>query len=241
MNAVQYQSAVRCYPEPPPQFLLFHDTESAPLRVAVFGSFQGGLCVLRELLEGPLSARIEVVGVSTDDPTQVFTHANVRLWKYPHSLDDELLVRRFVRGRELPVWTGRVKSNEFLEMFTQRWAPDLAFMATFGQKIPREIISVPRLGFYNFHHSDVTWPSYPGPDPIAAMLKDGKTEVVLNMHEVTEVIDGGRFVARSRKFPLPPGINAIELHRLTWPQMGPFVGAQVERFLELREQLDCAA
>jgi hypothetical protein len=28
-------------------------------------------------------------------------------------------------------------------------------MATFGQLIPRQIFTVPRLGFYNFHHSDV--------------------------------------------------------------------------------------
>ena len=58
-------------------------------RVAVFGSFMGGYHVLQELLFGPLAGRVQVVGVASDDPTQPFTHPNVRLWHYPHSRDDE--------------------------------------------------------------------------------------------------------------------------------------------------------
>jgi methionyl-tRNA formyltransferase len=151
------------------------------------------------------------------------------------------MVPRFAAAMEIPLWTGRVKSSEFLELFTEDWAPDLCLMATFGQKIPPAIFTVPELGFFNFHHSDVTWPSYPGPDPIAGMQKDGKTEVVLTLHEVTDVIDGGRFVARSQRVPLPPEVNAIQLHRITWPQMGPFIRAQVQRFVALRNEVSSPA
>jgi methionyl-tRNA formyltransferase len=55
-------------------------------------------------------------------------------------------------------------------------------MATFGQKIPQHLIELPRRGFFNFHHSGPTWPSYPGPDPIAAMQRDGLKHLVLTMH-----------------------------------------------------------
>ena len=79
-------------------------------RVALFGSFMGGYHVLKELLRGRLADRTTVVGVATDDPTQSFTHPHVRLWKYPHTRDDELLVPRFAQAHELPVYTGRVKS-----------------------------------------------------------------------------------------------------------------------------------
>ena len=75
---------------------IYHATAPPPkTRVAVFGSFMGGYHVLQELLLGPLASRLTVVGVATDDPTQPFTHPSVRLWKYAHSRDDELLVPRF--------------------------------------------------------------------------------------------------------------------------------------------------
>ena len=107
-------------------------------------------------------------------------------------------------------------------------------MATFGQKIPGTIFSYPRLGFFNFHHSGEIWPSYPGPDPIAAMARDGKTHLVLTIHAVIDVIDGGEFVARSHPVAIPEGVNAIGMHRITWPQMGPFIRQSVNGMLEAR-------
>ena len=110
-------------------------------------------------------------------------------------------------------------------------------MVTFGQKIPTALINYPSLGFYNFHHCGDTWPSYPGPDPIAAMVRDGRTHLVLTIHKVTDVIDGGEFVARSHQVPIPDGINAIEMHRITWPQMGPFILRSVGAMLSAAEAM----
>lgn len=201
-------------------------------RVVVFGSFYGGHHVLSELLEPPLADAVTVVGVATDDPRQTFTHPDVRLWKYPHTEAEERLVPSLARENDLPVYTGRVKTPEFERMFVDEWKPDLCLMATFGQKIPKSIFQVPGLGFYNFHHSDQVWPSYPGPDPIAQMVNDGKTHVVITMHEVNEVLDGGRFVARSPKIRIPNDANAVLVHRVTWPQMGGFIRSQVQTLVE---------
>jgi methionyl-tRNA formyltransferase len=206
-------------------------TSSPKTRVAVFGSFLGGYHVLQELLSGKLTDKVRVVGVATDDPTQEFTHPQKRLWKYPHSRDDELRVPRFVAEHGLPVFTGRVKTPEFFEMFLDDWQPQLCLMATFGQKIPTALINYPSLGFYNFHHSGDAWPSYPGPDPIAAMVRDGRKHLVLTIHKVTDVIDGGEFVARSHPVAIPAGINAIGTHRITWPQMGSFISREVGSML----------
>lgn len=232
MNALQHLNPSYRYPVYPPFSFALHDGESEKVRVAVFGSFLGGYHVLKELTSDALRHYVEVVGVATDDPTQPFTHPQIRLWKYPHTRHDELVVPHFAAEQGIPVWTGRVKSEAFLELFVQDWSPMLCLMATYGQKIPQHIFTVPKLGFYNFHHSDITWPSYAGPDPVAGMVKDGKTEIVITMHEVSDVIDGGKFVARSQRFPLPPHVNAIQLHRLTWPQMGPFIRHQVNAILE---------
>jgi methionyl-tRNA formyltransferase len=225
--------------ETPP---IYHATAPPPkIRVAVFGSFMGGYHVLQELLFGPLASHLTVVGVATDDPTQPFTHPNVRLWHYPHTRDDELLVPRFAAEQHLPVFTGRVKTPEFFELFMDDWQPSLCLMATFGQKIPTPLINHPSLGFYNFHHCAETWPSYPGPDPIAAMVRDGRTHLVLTIHKVTDVIDGGEFVARSHRVPIPDGINAIGMHRITWPQMGPFIRCAVGSMLEAAQAMPANA
>jgi methionyl-tRNA formyltransferase len=213
---------------------LRNDSESRA-RVVVLGSFMGGFHVLSELIFGELSNRVQVVGIVTDDPTQRFTNAKVRLWRHPHTQDDETLVRRFAASLDIPVFTGRVKSPEFQELMTQDWKPDLCLMATFGQKIPQHIIEVPQMGFYNFHHSGPTWPSYPGPDPIGDMQRDGLSHLVLTIHRVNETIDDGEFFARSHPVAIPPGINAIEMHRITWPQMGAFIRRAVNEILDVEE------
>ena len=204
-----------------------------PARVAVFGSFMGGYHVLSELLFGELADRVTVVGVATDDPTQPYTNAKARLWKYPHTDNDETLVRRFAATQKLPVFIGRVKSLEFHETMLNVWKADVCLMATFGQKIPNHLITLPRLGFYNFHHSSPgLWPSYPGPDPIAAMQRDGLKHLVLTMHKVSDVIDDGDFVARSHPVAIPAGVTPIEMHRISWPQMGGFIARVVSDILD---------
>jgi methionyl-tRNA formyltransferase len=78
-----------------------------------------------------------------------------------------------------------VRAPEFERLFAEEWRPDLCLMAiSFGQIIPPSIFEMPRLGFFNFHQSDEVWPSYHGPDPIAGMVRDGKTHVVITMHKV---------------------------------------------------------
>ena len=212
---------LRFFPNPPAIYL--NHARPPKVRVTLLGSFHGGYHVLRELLSGALADRVNVVGVATDDPTQPFIHADKRLWRYPHTRDEELLVPRFAAEQGLPVYSGRVKTPEFFDEVFTEWRPQLCLMATFGQKIPTALIHFPALGFYNFHHSAEYWPSYPGPDPIAAM--------VLTIHKVSDVIDGGEFVARSHRVAIPDGINAVGMHRITWPQMGPFIRREVGALL----------
>jgi hypothetical protein len=220
---------LRFSPNPPAIYL--NHARPPKVRVALFGSFHGGYHVLKELLSGELADRVTVVGVATDDPTQPFIHAEKRLWQYPHTRDEELLVPRFAAAQGLPVYTGRVKTPEFFDQVFTEWRPQLCLMATFGQKIPTALIHFPALGFYNFHHAGLDWPSYPGPDPIAAMVRDGRSHLVLTIHKVSDVIDDGEFVARSHPVAIPDGINAVGMHRIIWPQMGPFIRREVGALL----------
>lgn len=188
--------------------------------------------VLRQLLLEPLADRVTITGLASEDPKQPFTHANVRLWRHVHTKIEEEWVAKMARENGVPVYCGRINTPEFQRMFLEDWSPDLCLMATFGQLIAKSIFTVPRLGFYNFHHSDTTWPSYPGPDPIGGMIRDGKTHVVITMHEVSEVLDGGRFVTHSPRVPLPPDGNGAIVHRMTWPRMGGWICDEVLRLLE---------
>ena len=73
------------------------------------------------------------------------------------------------------------------------------------------------------------------------MVRDGRTHLVLTIHKVTDVIDGGQFVARSHPVAIPPGINAIGMHRITWPQMGPFIRHAVGAMLPAAEAMPANA
>ena len=64
------------------------------------------------------------------------------------------------------------------------------------------------------------------------MIRDGKTHVVITMHEVSEVLDGGRFVAHSPRVPLSPDGNGAIIHRMTWPRMGGWICERVLRLIQ---------
>lgn len=201
----------------------------AKIRTAVFGSLYGGFHLLNYLNSEELKPLIHVVGVATDDPRKAFTHPEVRLWRFAHSWNEEFLVRDAAADLGLPVYTGSVQDLRFQHIFQSDWNPELCLMATFGQKIPKRMHRYPRIGFYNFHHSDTNWPSYPGPNPIEEMIRDGKSHLVLTMHEVSDAIDGGRFVARSKQIRIPDRVNAIQMHQLTWSQSKAFILGQVRK------------
>ena len=64
------------------------------------------------------------------------------------------------------------------------------------------------------------------------MVRDGRKHLVLTIHKVTDIIDGGAFVARSHPVAIPEGVNAVDMHRITWPQMGPFIRREVRAMLD---------
>jgi len=189
------------------------------MKVAVFGSFYRGYYVLGELLYGPCSDRIEIVGLATDDPTQTYVNAQNRVWKYPHSYREENMVADLAYRFDIPVYRGKVKSARFYNIFENEWKPDLCLMATFGQLIDARLIRFPGLGFYNFHPSDVgIWPSiYAGCNPFQAMFEKNEKECVVTLHEVNEQFDQGRRIACSDIILIPPGVTVTDMHKISAP------------------------
>ena len=195
------------------------------IKIAVFGSFYRGYFVLDELLNGPLKDRFSIVGVATDDVSQPFISSDVRVWQYPHEAHEETMVERLAHSYGLPVYKGRVKSDDFYQMYEQQWAPDLCVSATFGQLFNARLFAQPRLGFFNVHPCiDDAWPSkYVGPNPFRALMEDGKTYTMGALHRVDATFDTGELMALSPRIAIPTGASVVDMHKISSPVISRFV------------------
>lgn len=204
------------------------------VRVALFGSFYRGYYMLHELHQGPISRRVEVVGVASDDPSQSYVSPGRRLWSYPHQPFEETMVPDLARRLGVPCHTGRVKTEDFRKTYCESWRPQLVVSGTFGQLIDAPLFEFPALGFYNTHPCNgPQWPSpYAGPNPFQALIDDGASSVNIAFHAVNAQFDAGALRAMSDPIPIPPGVGVIDLHKLTGPLVARFVAAEIARLLD---------
>lgn len=195
------------------------------MRVVLFGSFYRGFFTLQELLHGPWSSALEVVGVATDNPSQRFVSPGKRVWQYPHAPEEESMVADLARKHAIDVYDGRVKSDEFYDLFENHWQPDICFTATFGQKINERLFSYPLKGFFNLHPcDDHGWPSkYVGGNPFQMLLDDGADYCVVALHRVNEAFDEGELMMFSDRIAIPPAVSVVDLHKITSPMAGLLV------------------
>lgn len=88
-----------------------------------------------------------------------------------------------------------------LEEWVQHSKPDAVWVKTFPWKIPEAILSLPRLGFINFHYAPL--PEYRGANPLFWMIRDGAAEAGVTVHQMTATVDDGPVVLTS-KVPVHP-------------------------------------
>jgi methionyl-tRNA formyltransferase len=73
---------------------------------------------------------------------------------------------------------------------------DLALVFAFSQKIPQDLLALPRLGFWNIHPSLL--PKYRGPSPIAYPLIFGEKETGVTIIKMDDQIDHGPIIAQEK-------------------------------------------
>ncbi len=202
-------------------------------RVAVFGSFYRGFYLLHELLSGPISEILTVVGVATDNPAESFICAEKRVWQYPHTRYEEDMVAISAQRSGIPVYRGKVNSEPFYDVFENSWKPDLCVMGTFGQRIGRRLIDGPSLGFYNLHPCiDDAWPSkYTGGNPFDALMQDGSSYACVVMHRIDEGFDTGPFVARTGRIELPDETTVTDMHKITAYPAAQLASRELDRII----------
>lgn len=71
---------------------------------------------------------------------------------------------------------------------------DLALVYAFGELIPKELLTLPKYGFWNIHPSLL--PKYRGPSPIATPLINGDKTTGVTIIKMDEDIDHGPIIAQ---------------------------------------------
>lgn len=93
------------------------------------------------------------------------------------------------------------KANLALELrgMLMQFQPDSVLVKTFPWKIPAELLTIPKWGFFNFHYAPL--PEYKGANPLFWMIKNGDKEGGVTVHRMTANFDEGPIVLKS-KFPI---------------------------------------
>lgn len=185
------------------------------IRVALFGSLYRGKSMLESLIRTQeFYPEIEICGIATDDPSQLWSSPSKRIWKNPHTLHEENMVCELAEKHNIPCFTGNVKSGEFQKTFVDTWNPDVSYMGVFGQRIPERIWSHPLFGFFNFHTcSGHAWPSNVGGDPLRKIFSEGRRTAALAMHQIDNQWDQGELIAFSDFFYASPKENPVAINK----------------------------
>jgi methionyl-tRNA formyltransferase len=198
------------------------------IKIVVFGSFYRGLHILEALLK---INNVEIAGVVTDDPSNPKCSPGKRVWKHPHLLVEETMVKSLAIKNNIPVYDGNVKTEEFY-ITLNAWNPDLIYMGTFGQLLNETIIKVPRFGCFNYHPCEyLSWPSMVGPNPFEQMIENKTKFTSLAMHIVNDKFDDGELVYFSDPIEIPYkefenlsiGDKIITLHKITSPKVSKLI------------------
>lgn len=91
--------------------------------------------------------------------------------------------------------------EEELKQWIEEVRPDAVWVKTFPWKIPESVLALPPFGFINFHYAPL--PEYRGANPLFWMIKEGVAETGVTVHRMTEEIDEGPVLLRSR-IPVHP-------------------------------------
>jgi methionyl-tRNA formyltransferase len=89
-------------------------------------------------------------------------------------------------------------------------APDFVIVAAFGQKLPEEVLSAPKIACLNVHPSLL--PKYRGGNPVQRAIMNGDTATGVSIMYMSEKVDAGDIVLR-REVPIGPNETFGTLER----------------------------
>ena len=102
----------------------------------------------------------------------------------------------------------RIKGNSQALETMRRLDPDVAVVVAYGQILPEEFFSVPRLGTVNVHASVL--PSYRGASPIVRAVLNGDESTGVTIMKIDQGMDTGDILS-IREIPIHPDDTAGEM------------------------------
>jgi methionyl-tRNA formyltransferase len=151
-------------------------TRESPLRVVFFGTPEFALPSLRLLIANP-EIQLEAVVTQPDRPRgrgqQVSTSA----------------VKDFALDAGIYLYQPEKIRDETVAAFFKRMKPDAVIIIAYGQKIPRHLLDIPRLGWINLHGSML--PKYRGAAPINWVIANGEARTGVTTMQVDATMDTG--------------------------------------------------
>jgi len=147
-----------------------------PLRVVFFGTPEFALPSLRLLVTNP-EIQLEAVVTQPDRPRgrgqRVSTSA----------------VKDFALSNGIYLYQPEKIRDESVVTLFRQMKPDAVIIIAYGQKIPRSLLDIPRLGWINLHGSIL--PKYRGAAPINWAIANGETRTGVTTMQVDATMDTG--------------------------------------------------
>jgi methionyl-tRNA formyltransferase len=113
---------------------------------------------------------------------------------------------------KIPVFQPRKLNNlDFLREF-KKIKPDMVVAVAYGKLFPRKMLSIPPLGFVNFHPSLL--PKLRGPSPIMGAILEGFTETGVSIIKLGEGMDDGPILVQKSRAIDPRETNATLTRKL---------------------------
>ena len=153
------------------------------IRIAYFGSPDFAADFLEKLITDVLINQLIDIKLIVTQPDmqvgrkQILTPTPVKITALKHNL-------RFL---EIGNFLGQLDQLEISNF-------DLALVYAFGELIPKELLGLPKYGFWNIHPSLL--PKYRGPSPIATPLINGDETTGVTIIKMDEEIDHGLIIAQ---------------------------------------------
>ncbi len=162
------------------------------IKVVFFGTSEFAIPTLRKLHESDF---IEIVSVVTqpDKPAgrkQVPLPSPIKVWAMDHGL--------------------KILQPEKLTADGLLHGADLFIVASYGQIIPEQVLSLPKFGTLNTHPSLL--PKYRGPSPIQTAILNDDDETGVTIMLMDEKVDHGALIASSKVKIQNPKVKYQELH-----------------------------
>lgn len=159
---------------------------------------------------------IEVVGITIDRPFHEPPWKTLsRMLRFYGPAGVARLIARFGAARLSGRSIGRLAAEQGIPMIpatsvnapeyverVRRLAPDVIASVAAPEIFRKEILRTPRLGCINIHSGRL--PVYRGMMPTFWQMMRGESEVTVTVHEMVEVLDGGRILG-TMTAPIMPG------------------------------------